>query len=371
MKKAIKIFFIILLVGLFGGTLYFLYSKSRPVVVVYKTTMPTLQSIVKKTVATGSVTPRKEIEIKPQVSGIVEQVFIEAGKMIRKGDIIAKVKIIPNMVSLNEAESRVNRANISLDDAKKIYDREKELFDKKVIAAGEFQQYETAYKNAKESVTAAEDNLQLVREGAISKNAKTGNTLITSTIDGMVLTVPVEVGNSVIESNTFNAGTTVATVADMGEMIFKGKVDESEVGKLHEGMPLILTIGAIDSVKFDAKLEHISPKGVAENGAIQFEIKAAVHLKKSSFIRAGYSANADIVLERRDKVMSIPESLVQFEGTKTYVEVETTSQKFIKRYIKTGLSDGLNIEILSGLRIKDKIKTVEPAGDKSATAKVS
>ena len=371
MKKAIRIFVILLLVGLFGGTLYFLYLKSKPVVVVYKTTVPKISTIVKKTVATGSVSPRKEIEIKPQVSGIISEIYIEAGKTIHKGDVIAKVKIIPNMVSLNDAESRVNRANISMDDAKTMYDREKELFDKKVIAAGDFQQYETALKNAREAVTAAQDNLQLVREGAISKSAKTGNTMITSTIDGMVLTVPVEVGNSVIESNTFNAGTTVATVADMGEMIFKGKVDESEVGKLHEGMPLILTIGAIDSVKFDAKLEHISPKGVAENGAIQFEIKAAVHLKKSKFIRAGYSANADIVLEHRDKVMAIPESLVQFEGTKTFVEIETTPQKFVKHYIKTGLSDGLNIEIVSGLGLKDKIKTITQEGDKGATAKVS
>ncbi len=371
MKKAIRIFVILILVGLFGGTLYFLYQKSKPVVVVYQTTVPKITSIVKKTVATGSVNPRKEIEIKPQVSGIISEVYIEAGKMIRKGDVIAKVKIIPNMVSLNEAESRLNRANIAFDDSKKMYDRQKELYDKKVIAASEFQQYETAYSNARESVNAAQDNLQLVREGAIAKNAKTGNTMITSTIDGMVLTVPVEVGNSVIESNTFNAGTTVATVADMGEMIFKGKVDESEVGKLHEGMPLILTIGAIDSLKFDAKLEHISPKGVAENGAIQFEIKAAVNLKKNSFIRAGYSANADIVLDRRDKVMSIPESLVQFEGMKPFVEVETTAQKFVKRYIKTGLSDGLNIEVLSGLKIKDKIKTIEAEGDNSASAKVS
>jgi HlyD family secretion protein len=366
MKKAIRIFIIILFVGLFGGTLYFLYLKSKPVVVVYKTTIPKITSIVKKTVATGAVSPRKEIEIKPQVSGIIEQVFIEAGNMIKKGDVIAKVKIIPNMVSLNEAESRLNRANISLEDSKLVYERQKVLFDKKVIAVGEFQQYETAFRNARESVSAANDNLHLVREGATGKTAKTGNTMITSTIDGMVLTVPIEVGNSVIESNTFNAGTTVATIADMGEMIFKGKVDESEVGKLHEGMPLILTIGAIDSVKFDAKLEHISPKGVAENGAIQFEIKAAVNLKKNNFIRAGYSANADIVLERRDKVMTIPESLIQFEGAKTFIEIETTPQKFIKRYIKTGLSDGLNIEVVSGLKMKEKIKTIEPLVEKPA-----
>ena len=321
---------------------------------------------MKKTVATGSITPRKEIEIKPQVSGIIEKIFIEAGKMIKKGDMIAKVKIIPNMVALNEAESRLNRANIGLDDTKKVYDREKVLFEKRVIAAGEFQQYETALKNSKEAVTAATDNLQLVREGVTGKSAQSGNTIIRSTIDGMILTVPVEVGNSVIEANTFNAGTTVATIADMGEMIFKGKVDESEVGKLHEGMPLILSIGAIDNLKFDANLEHISPKGVTENGAIQFEIKAAVKLKKNSFIRAGYSANADIVLERRDKVMAIPESMVQFEGQKTYVEIETAPQKFTKRYIKTGISDGLNIEVLSGLKIKEKIKSIEPQAPKAS-----
>ena len=366
MKKAFKIFLLILVIGLFGGTLFFLYQKSKTKPVVYTTTTPTIASIVKKTVATGSVTPRKEIEIKPQVSGIIEKIFIEAGKMIKKGDQIAKVKIIPNMVALNEAESRLNRANISLDDAKKVYERQKILFEKKVIAAGEFQQYETAYTNAKESVTSATDNLQLVREGVTGKSAQSGNTIIRSTIDGMILTVPVEVGNSVIESNTFNAGTTVATIADMGEMIFKGKVDESEVGKLHEGMPLILTVGAIDNLKFDAALEHISPKGVTENGAIQFEIKAAVKLKKNSFIRAGYSANADIVLERRDKVMTIPESMVQFEGQKTYVEIETTPQKFVKRYIKTGLSDGLNIEVLSGLKMKEKIKSVEPQAPKAS-----
>ena len=366
MKKVLKIFLLILVIGIFGGTLFYLYQKSKTKPIVYKTTTPTISSIIKKTVATGSITPRKEIEIKPQVSGIIEKIFIEAGKMIKKGDMIAKVKIIPNMVALNEADSRLNRANIGLDDTKKVYDRQKVLFEKRVIAAGEFQQYETAFTNAKEAVTAATDNLHLVREGVTGKAAESGNTIIRSTIDGMILTVPVEVGNSVIEANTFNAGTTVATIADMGEMIFKGKVDESEVGKLHEGMPLILSIGAIDNLKFDAALEHISPKGVTENGAIQFEIKAAVKLKKSSFIRAGYSANADIVLERRDKVMAIPESMVQFEGQKTYVEIETTPQKFTKRYIKTGISDGLNIEVLSGLKVKEKIKSIEPVAPKAS-----
>jgi HlyD family secretion protein len=269
---------------------------------------------------------------------------------------IAKVRIIPNMVSLNEAESRLNRAKINLDNAQQNYNRQKPLYDGKVIALAEIQNYEVALKTANEDVDAAENNLQLIRDGISKTSGSVSNTIIRSTIEGMVLTVPVEVGNSVIESNTFNDGTTIATVADMGEMIFKGKVDESEVGKLHEGMELILTVGAIDTVKFTAKLEHISPKGVEENGAIQFEIRAAVKLKDKHFIRAGYSANADIVLERRDSVLTVQESLVKYAGDSATVEVETAPQVFKTRTIKTGLSDGVNVEILAGITKKDKIK---------------
>jgi len=358
MKTAFKVFIGAVVLSIFIGTIVYLYKKSQAKPVVFETQVPIVTNIVKKTVATGSVLPRREIEIKPQVSGIIEAIYVEAGKKVTKGDLIAKVKIIPNMIELNEAESRVNRANISLDDARQAYDRRKLLFDQKVIPAAEFQIYELALKTAKESVETAEDNLQLIREGITKKAGQVTNTLIRSTIEGMVLTVPVEVGNSVIESNNFNAGTTIATVADMGEMIFKGKVDESEVGKLHEGMELILSVGAIDTEKFKASLEHISPKGVEENGAIQFEIKAAVKLKSTSFIRAGYSANADIVLEHRDSVMAIPESLLQFKGDTAYVEIETGPQTFVKRFLKTGLSDGINIEVLSGLTKKDKIKIV-------------
>ena len=358
MKTAFKVFIGVVILVIFIGTIVYLYKKSQAKPVVFETQLPLVTNIVKKTVATGSVLPRREIEIKPQVSGIIEALYVEAGKKVRKGDPIAKVKIIPNMIALNEAESRLNRANIALDDAKQAYDRRKLLFDQKVIAAAEFQTYQIALKTAKESVGAAEDNLQITREGITKKAGQATNTVIRSTIEGMVLTVPVEVGNSVIESNNFNAGTTIATVADMGEMIFKGKVDESEVGKLHEGMELILSVGAIDNDKFKASLEHISPKGVEENGAIQFEIKAAVKLKSTNFIRAGYSANADIVLEHRDSVMAIPESLLQFKGDKAFVEVESAPQTFKKRFIKTGLSDGINIEVLSGLTRKDKIKIV-------------
>ncbi len=287
MKSFFKIFILVVILGVFVFTIYFLYNKSQAKPVVFETTTPFITNIVKKTVATGSVVPRKEIEIKPKISGIVEEIYVEEGKMIKKGELIAKVTIIPNMVNLNNAESRVNRAKIALENAKKNYNRQKELFDQNVISTTDFETYELEYNTAIEELASAENNLLLIKEGQ-TKNAGTPtNTLIKSTINGMVLDIPVEIGNSVIESNTFNDGTTVAIIADMGEMVFEGQVDESEVGKIKEGMDLILTIGAIEEVKFDAMLEHISPKGVEENGAIQFEIKAAVDLIDTIFVRAG------------------------------------------------------------------------------------
>jgi HlyD family secretion protein len=356
MKKVLKIVIGIVILVVFVGTIAYLYKKSQAKPVIYETTTALVNNIVKKTVATGKVVPRKEIEIKPQVSGIISELYVEAGQKVRKGDMIAKVRIIPNMIALNEAESRVNRAKINLDNAQQNYNRQKPLYDNRVIAVAELQNYEIALKTAHEDMDAAENNLQLIRDGISKTSGAVSNTIIRSTIEGMVLTVPVEVGNSVIESNTFNDGTTIATVADMGKMIFKGKVDESEVGKLHEGMELIMTVGAIDVEKFTAKLEHISPKGVEENGAIQFEIRAAVVLKDNLFIRAGYSANADIVLEQRDSVLTVQESLVKYEADSAWVEVETGPQTFKKRTIKTGLSDGVNVEVLSGITKKDKIK---------------
>ncbi|MBV2248050.1 MAG: efflux RND transporter periplasmic adaptor subunit [Lentimicrobium sp.] len=356
MKKAFKILTGAIILFIFAGTIVYLYRKSQAKPVVFETSVATVTNIIKKTVATGKIVPRKEIEIKPRISGIIAEIYVEAGDKVKVGDMIAKIRIIPNMINLNEAESRLDRARISLEDASMNYDRQKTLFEGKAIAAAELQNYEVALKNARQDVITAENNLQLIREGITRSAGSASNTIIRSTIAGMVLTVPVEVGNSVIESNTFNDGTTIATVADMGEMIFKGKVDESEVGKLHEGMGLNLTVGAIDTENFSARLEHISPKGVEENGAIQFEIRAAVSLKDSVFIRAGYSANADIVLERRDSVLAVQESLVKYEGDSAFVEIETAPQTFEKRCIKTGLSDGINVEVLQGLSKKDKIK---------------
>jgi HlyD family secretion protein len=359
MKKFFRISLLVIFLAAILATFGYLYNKSRKKPVIYELKSPTVNNIIKKTVATGSVVPRKEIAIKPQVSGIIEELDIEAGNKV-KGDLIAKIRIIPDMVNLNNAESRLKRAQINLDDSKIVYERQKKVYEQGVIPEADFQQYRLNYNNAKEEIESAENNLQLIREGVSKKAGTVTNTLIRSTINGMVLDVPVEVGNSVIESNNFNEGTTVASVADMGEMIFKGKVDETEVGKLKSGMPLVLSIGAIDNAKFDANLEYIAPKGKEENGAIQFEIRAAVSLKDSMFIRANYSANADIVLERADSVLSIEESLLKFDHDSAWVEIETaTPQVFEKKYIKTGLSDGINIQVKEGLTKDSKVKGAE------------
>jgi HlyD family secretion protein len=356
MKSLLKYLLILILAGTFVWTLWFLYSKSEKAPVLVKTLQPVETDIIQKTVATGSILPKKEIFMKSQVSGIIEKIYVEAGQKIRQGDVIAKIKIIPNMVNLNSAETRLHQAKIAMDNSMLEYERNKKLFEEGIIPKAEFQIYDMKNSTAKEEMEAAQNNLDLIREGVTKSSGTATNTLIRSTISGMLLDVPVKEGNSVIESNTFNEGTTIASVADMGEMLFDGKVDESEVGKLKQGMELILTVGAISSEKFKATLEYISPKGVTENGAIQFEIKAAVRLEKNQFLRAGYSANADIILSRKDKVIGISESLLLFEKEKTFVEVEDQSGKFTKREIKTGISDGLNIEVTQGLTLKDKIK---------------
>lgn len=356
MKKIIRILLAVVIIGIFGYTIYFLYQKSQTKEVIYETTSPVVGDIIKKTTATGSVVPRKEIEIKPVVSGIIDKIFVEEGQMIKKGDLIAQIKIIPNMISLNNAKSRVDVANINLENARRVYDRQLGLLKKGVIAQADFETVEVNYQNAKEELKNAQETLELIKEGSLKKQDSETNTLVRSTIDGMVLDIPVEIGFQVIEANNFNAGTTIASVADMGDMIFEGLIDESEVGKIKEGMPLLLTIGALDEVTFDAVLVQIAPKGKEVNGAVQFEIKANVNLKQDQFIRAGYSANAAIVLDRVDSVMTISESLLKFEHDTAYVEVETEPQKFEKRYVKTGLSDGINIQVVSGIDENDKIK---------------
>jgi HlyD family secretion protein len=356
-KKIIKISLLIILLTIFGYTMVYLYQKSQKPPVVFQTVSPFDTVIVKKTVATGSIIPRKEVNMKSRVSGVVEKFFVVAGQEIKEGDIIARIKIIPNIATLQSAETRISQAKVSLDNVTLEYERNKKLLDQGVISKADFLPSDLKYKSAEVELKSAEENLQILKEG-VSKSMETAsNTIVKSTIKGMVLDVPIKEGSSVIESNTFNEGTTIAIVANMGEMIFEGKLDESEVGKVKEGMPLVLTVGAIDNETFNANLEYIAPKGVAENGAIQFLIRAAMNKEKNStFLRAAYSASADIILAKKENVLAIPESVLQFDKSKPFVEVEKTPNVYEKKYIKTGLSDGINIEVLEGLTKTDKIK---------------
>jgi HlyD family secretion protein len=351
---AVVVLVIVIALGA-GGIMYWLWAEENSADVVYEGMVAVKGDVILKSVATGAVEPRKEIEIKPVVSGIIKEIYVEAGDTVREGDLIAKVKVIPDMLSLSNGQNRLDRAQISLENAEMDYDRNKVLLDQGVIAAADFQQFEIARRNAQKEYQAADDNLQIIKEGVAKSSGSVSNTLVRSTVNGMVLAVPVEEGNSVIESNNFNDGTTIASVADMKDLIFKGNVDESEVEKLSAGMELIVTIGAIEGRKFTAILEYISPKGIELNGAIQFEIRAAVTLDKGEFIRAGYSANADVVLDRRTDVVTISESVVQYEGQQSFVEFYDGST-WVRKDVELGLSDGIIVEVLEGVNLTDSLK---------------
>ena len=357
MKRILRTSLLILLGVLFVWTLWYLYQKSAEKPVAFVIEKPERRDIVKKTVANGSVVPRQEILIKPQVSGIIKEIYVEAGDTVAKDQVLAKIQIIPDMVGLTNAENRVRRARIGVEDAQRTFDRNKPLLDKGVISDAEFQTYQIALENAQEELRGAEDNLDIVREGVARSSSGATLTLVRSTINGMVLDVPVKEGNSVIEANNFNEGTTIASVADMNDLIFEGKLDESEVGKVRLGMPIVLTIGAIDDATWEAELEYIAPKGVEEEGAIQFEIRAAVKLDEGQRLRAGYSANADIVLDQRDSVLSIPESVITFNkaGDSAFVDVRQ-GEGWEKTYVRTGLSDGIHIEVLDGIGADTELK---------------
>ena len=361
MKKILRIVGLALLGLLVISTFVFLWQKSRPKVVTYKIEMAAKGDIKKRTVATGKVEPRNEILIKPQMSGIIAEVFKEAGETVKAGDIIARIQVVPDMVNESSAESRVERARLSANQSRINYERDKKLFDNEVISREEFEKVELQYKNDQEELRAANDNLSLVRTGITKSSAQTSNTLVRSTVSGTILDVPVKAGNSVIQSNNFNDGTTVASVADLGDMLFVGKIDETEVGKLSVEMPMEITIGAIQDLKIPASLEYVSPKGTEESGAILFEMKAALQLPQDLFIRAGYSANADIILDKRTEVVTIPESSVEFSGDSAFVYTVKSEkpQEFERKYVKIGLSDGIRIEVTEGLKENEKIRGTE------------
>ena len=444
MKTIFRILMVVLVIGLVGGTFFFLYQRSKPKAVIYKTVAPRKMDIIKKTVASGSVVARKEIDVKSQVSGIISELLFEAGDTVKKDRVIARIKLIPNLLRLNDAEARLNKAQVSLSYAQKTYnrvqkryqetilsgkiseksespnliklnqseadlktaelnlssaqndfDRQKKLVQNHVITASDFEDTtfalerakeihnkaltnylmmkeqafdvtqaeleaaESSVKNAKQEVLSSQNNLKLILDGVSAQTPEKSNTLVRSTIDGMILDIPVKEGSSIVEINTQSMGTTIATIADMNDMVFEGRVDESEINKINIGMELILTIGAISDAKFDATIEYIAPKGLEISGAVQFNIRARVKTDDRYFIRAGYSASADIVLDKRKNVLAVEEGNLIFKDSDVFVEVQTGANIFEKRKISIGLSDGIYIEVLSGLTLNDKLKVLQ------------
>ncbi len=368
MKKIFKLVAILLLVALFIGTIFFLWQQTQPKVVTYELIDPVRETLTEKSVATGKIEPRDEVLIKPQISGIISEIYVKAGQMVKQGDVIAQVEVIPEMGSLSSAQSRVRQAEIDLAQVEKEYNRIKSLYDKGIVTLEEFEKSESTLKGSKETLTSAKESLEIVEKGMTSRSSAVNNTQVRATVTGMVLDVPVKVGNSVILSNTFNDGTTVASIADLSDMLFVGDVHESEVGKLSEGMKAEITIGALQGVTLDAALEYISPKSSIVDNVIAFQIKAAIEIPDSIEIRSGYSSNASFIISEIVDALSIPESSVIFENSKAYVEVLSSGegvspQTFVKKEIETGFSNGVSIEVTKGLdgseKLKGGIKSVE------------
>ncbi len=370
MKKAITIIVLALLAFLFVGAVYYLYQKDQEPPVTYKTESPTTETIVRETIATGTITPREEVPVKPNISGIIDKLFVKPGDTVKTGQLIAQLKVVPNVSNLNNAKNQIRTARINLDNERKIYNRQKELFEKGVISANDFDQAQRSFDIAKQNLESAKETFEIINTGTTAGIGDAATTEIKATISGMVLDVPVRVGNQVIEANNFNEGTTIATIANTSDMIFEGKVDESEVGKIEEGLPLEITVGAIEDVIFDAVLDYIAPQGIEENGAVQFEIEGTLKPREDDiFIRAGLSANASIILEKAEDVLAIKEALVQFdkETKKPYVEVMVGDQKFDRQDIKLGISDGINVQVLEGISKDDKIKVWNKVEEKRPT----
>ncbi|HEY4176846.1 MAG TPA: efflux RND transporter periplasmic adaptor subunit [Kofleriaceae bacterium] len=362
MKRIIPWFLAAIFVLIIGAAFVFLYNKSKSKPTVFQTETAETADITKKTVATGSIVPRRSIEVKPKVTGVLTELFVEPGAKVKIGDPLGKVSIVQDALQTNQAESGVRSAQIAFDNAKLELERNEKLFKTGVVADAELQKYRTDFALRKQELGTAQSNLQIAKEGATKTSGSASSLVVTATAPGMVIDVPVKVGYSVIQANNFNPGTTVATVADMDDMIFDGHVDEAEVAKIKEGMKLAIKIGAIENETLDGKLEYISPQGKTVDGAIQFEIKAAVAQKAGILIRANYSANADIVLDEKKQVLAVREALVQYKDNQPFVEVETAPQTFVKHDVKLGLSDGIKVEVLSGVTKADKIKIPETAG---------
>lgn len=351
MKKFFKIMIWVFVALIFAGTFVYLFINSRDKKEEYQIVSPTVETIERAAVLTGKIEPRDEIDIKPQISGIISEILVEAGDHVNNGDIIAKIKVIPEEAQLSSAENRVEVAKISLSEAKSTYERTKQLYEKKYESREKYESDLAAYERARKELEQARDQLTIVRDGVSAANAQGSNTLVRSTVTGVVLEVPVKVGSSVIQANTFNDGTTIAKVADMRDLVFKGNVDETEVELLREGMAMKITVGAIADSEYPAVIEKIAPMATDNNGANTFEVKAALNGAETVNLRAGYSANANVILERAEKVLAVPEGVVEYDKDKAYVYVlkdSSDSQNFERREFKTGISDGVMVQVKSG-----------------------
>ena len=357
MNKTVKIILgSAVLIALIYVLKYFKDSNAKDVVE-YKTESPFYTTIDTKIVATGKLNPEEEIELKPQISGIIDQIFVEECDLVKKGDLIARIRLVPNEQAMVSAKSRINSLKLSLNNSQTVFNRNKVLFEKGVISRQDFESSELSYSQSKENYDQSKDDYKIIKQGSLS-GGSSANTTIIAQIPGTILEIPVREGDQVIQSNNFNAGTTIATVADMSKMIFEGKVDESEVGKLEEGKQIIVVLGAINEKEFPAVLTFVAPKGIEQNGAVQFTIKADVDINSTTKIRAGYSANAEIELESKDSILVIKEALLQFNRIteKPFVEFLKEDGRFQVKNVEIGISDGINVEIIEGVSEGDEIK---------------
>ena len=356
MKNYKKIAIILLIIGIVFATTFFITSNNKALVP-FETTMMMKATIENKIVATGKVVPEDEVEIKPQIAGIIDKILVKEGDKVKAGDLLVKIKVVPNEQTLNSAEGRVKSSRIILTNSEIEFKRNKSLFLKEIISEQEYNNIELQYNQSLQNLKNAESDLQIIKLGS-SDGSSVTNTNVRATITGTILEIPVKKGDQVIQANTFNQGTTIATIADLNIMIFEGKVDEGEVSKLKQEMDMIINLAAIEEKNYPAKLKFIAPKGVEESGAVQFKIEADVYLDDEYFVRAGYSANASIITAQRKEVDALDEAVIQYdlETKKPYVEIEVGDQEFERREIVLGLADGINVEIISGLKKDEKVK---------------
>jgi HlyD family secretion protein len=347
LKTLFKAVLLLLLIAAIAASAWFLIKRNEPEIEQIVTEQTSTGDIVLTALATGTIQPRREVTIKPRVSGVVNELFMVEGDIVESGALLAKITVVPDAVTLNSAQAGYETAKISASNARVELERRRQLFKDNLISKDEFERYAFDYDLKRQEAASAKSNLALIRDGSNDQGSVSNE--IRSTVRGTVLDIPVKEGESVTETNNFNEGTTIASIADMNDMIFIGVVDESEVGRILEGMAVNLTIGAIEDVTFPGQLEFISPKGEPSDGTVKFEIRAAIDASGVKKIRAGYSATAEIELDRRDDVVTVNERALVFEGDSAYLLPRISDGRFERRAVTTGLSDGIHIEVIEGI----------------------